>query len=308
MPAVSILIPVYNSPHFVDALDSALDQSFADIEIIVSDDSTNDDAHNVVLTKSDSRIRYVRNTPSLGFHANFAQCCLMARGTYIKFLNHDDILRGDCVAQMVDAFTQLGDTVSLVFARRARIDIFGNVMPDDIQTQPIAQRNGAFRAKMLANICLMKSANFIGEPSAVMFRRSAVLENPAASPAANPTSLFCIGEQEFTCLADLALWLRLLTKGDAYYIADRLCGYRVHGEQLQNAAPVRTLCRTERFHIARAARTLGFLEDATEYRHVLDLSKKHIEWAARRYDITAEERDICDAAAARLEAEVLQLQ
>jgi hypothetical protein len=177
-------------------------------------------------------------------------------------------------------------------------------MPDDIQTQPIAQRNGAFRAKMLANICLIKSANFIGEPSAVMFRRSAVLANPAA----NPTSLFCIGEQEFTCLADLSLWLRLLTKGDAYYIADRLCDYRVHSEQLQNAAPVRTLCRTERFHIARAARTLGLLEDATECRHVLDLSKKHIEWAARCHDITAEERDICDAAAARLEAKVLQLQ
>ena len=304
MPAVSILIPVFNSQHFVHALDSALDQSFADIEIIVSDDSTNDAAHAVVLAKSDSRIRYVRNTPSLGFHANFAQCWVMARGMYIKFLNHDDILRSDCVAQMVDAFTQLGSAISLVFARRARIDALGNVMPDDIQTQPIAQRNGAFRAKMLANLCLIKSTNFIGEPSAAMFRRSDIIENTAATP----TSLFVIGEQEFTCLADLALWLRLLSKGDAYYIADQLCGYRVHGEQLQNAAPVRTLCRTERFHIAPAARTLGFLEDTTDYRNVLNQSGKHIEWAAKRPDITAEERVICDEASARLEAEVLQLQ
>ena len=300
MPSASFLIPVYNSQHFADALDSALEQSFADIEIIISDDSTNDDAHNVVLAKNDSRIRYIRNTPGLGFHANFEQCYLMAHGTYIKFLNHDDILRADCVAQMVDAFTQLGDVIALVFARRARIDSFDNVLPDDIQTQPIAQRNGTFRANMLANICLTKSTNFIGEPSATMFRRRDVLANPAG--------LFCIGEQQFTCLADLALWLRLLTKGDAYYIADQLCGYRVHGEQLQNAAPVRTLCRTERFHIARAARTLGFLEDVTEYLQVLEQSKKHIEWAARRPDITAEERDICDAAAARLEAEVLLLQ
>jgi glycosyltransferase involved in cell wall biosynthesis len=299
MPSVSILIPVYNSSHFVQALDSALAQSFADIEIIVSDDSTNDDAHIVVLAKNDRRIRYIRNKPSLGFHANFAQCCLMARGVYIKFLNHDDILRADCVAQMVDAFTQLGDGISLVFARRARIDPFGNVMPDDIQTQPIAQRNGTFRARMLANLCLTRSSNFIGEPSAVMFRRNDV--------TASPSRLFCVGKQEFTCLADLALWLWLLTKGDAYYIADQLCGYRVHGEQLQNVAPVRTLCRTERFYIAIQARTLGFLEDATDYCSVLEQSKKHIAWAARRPDLTAEERVICDEAAARLEAEVLEL-
>lgn len=303
MPSVSILIPVYNSSHFVHALDSALAQSFADIEIIVSDDSTNDDAHIVVLAKNDPSIGYIRNTPRLGFHANFAQCCLMARGVYIKFLNHDDILRADCVAQMVDAFIQLGDAISLAFARRARIDQFGNVMPDDIQTQPIAKRNGAFRAKMLANLCLIKSTNFIGEPSAVMFRRSDVVANPAASP----NSLFCIGKQEFTCLADLALWLRLLTKGDAYYIADQLCGYRVHDEQLQNVAPVRTLCRTERFYIALQASTLGFLDDATEYRNVLEQSRKHIEWAARRPDLTDEERVICNAAAARLEAEVWEL-
>jgi len=303
MPVVSILIPVYNSQHFVGALDSALNQSFADVEIIVSDDSTNDDAHIVVLAKNEPRIRYIRNTPSLGFHANFAQCFEMARGTYIKFLNHDDILRSDCVAQMVDAFTQLGNAVSLVFSRRARIDLLGNVMPDDIQTQPIAQRNGAFRAKMLANFCLIKSTNFIGEPSAAMFRRGDLI----ADPAANRNRLFCIGAQEFTCLADLALWLRLLSKGDAYYIADQLCGYRVHDQQLQNAAPVRTLCRTERFHIAPAARTLGFLEDVTEYRGVLDQTRKHIEWAAKRPDITAEERAICDAATAHLKAEVLRL-
>ena len=74
MPSASILIPVYNSRHFANALDSALEQSFADIEIIISDDSTNDDAHNVVLAKNDSRIRYIRNTPGLGFHANFEQC------------------------------------------------------------------------------------------------------------------------------------------------------------------------------------------------------------------------------------------
>jgi glycosyltransferase involved in cell wall biosynthesis len=299
MPVVSILIPVYNSPHFAAALTSALDQNYADLEIVVSDDSTNDDAEATVASKADPRIRYVRNTPSLGFHGNFAQCYRLARGQYLKFLNHDDILRRDCVTQMVDGFTQLGSAVSLVFVRRARIDERGNVLADDRQSQPIAQRNGSFRGAMLANHCLNESANRIGEPSAVMFRRDDV--------APDPSSLFCLYGREYTCLADLALWFRLLAKGDAYYIADSLCGYRAHEAQLQKAAPVRTLCRTERFYLPRDARGLGFLNADEDYRRVLTRSKQHIEWAMKQADLTTEEQAICAQAMSDHAAETARI-
>jgi glycosyltransferase involved in cell wall biosynthesis len=299
MPLVSILIPACDSPFFATALDSALNQSLRDIEVIVSDDSAGHLAAEVVAAKADSRIRYVRNTPGLGFHGNFAQCHRLAQGQYLKFLNHDDVLRQDCVAQMVDAFQQLGEVVSMVFTRRARINTAGQVLPDDIQTVPIAQRNGPFRGAMLGNHCLVESANRIGEPSAVMFR--------SRDAAPNPASLFCINGREFTCLADLALWLRLLAKGDAYFLAEPLCGYRVHDEQLQHAAPVRTLCRTERFYLPLEARSLGFLENPNDYHRVLDQSGRHIDWAAARPDLTHEERGICAAAKADLAAEFAQL-
>lgn len=299
MPAVSILIPTYNSRYFAQALQSALDQSFRDTEIIVSDDSDTDAAAAVVEGKSDSRLRYVRNTPGLGFHGNFAQCHQLAQGKYIKFLNHDDVLRQDCVAQMVDAFEQLGSKISLVFSRRARFDGQGRVLPDDSQTMPLAKKNGPFRGAMLADHCMKESANRIGEPTAAMFRRE--------DAAPNPRSLFCIDGQEFTCLADLALWLRLLAKGDAYYFADPLCGYRVHDEQLQEAAPVRKLCRTERFYLPRAARGLGFLGDAALYRTILDQAKKHIAWAEERADKTDEEAEMCSTAHADWAAEMASL-
>lgn len=149
MPLVSILIPVHNSPFFAAALKSALAQSFRDVEIIVSDDSDNALAEETISATTDSRIRYFRNTPKLGFHGNFAACYQLARSKYLKFLNHDDILRADCVAQMVDAFEQLGPVVSLVAARRARIDAQGVTLPDNVQTRPIALRNGSFRGSLL---------------------------------------------------------------------------------------------------------------------------------------------------------------
>ena len=299
MPLVSILIPVYNSPFFPAALESALEQSFSDIEIIVSDDSDNSAAEMTVKAKADARIRYIRNTPKLGFHGNFAACHKLARGKYVKFLNHDDMLRGDCVAQMVDAFEQLGTVVSLVAARRAPIDAQGVTLLDNVQTRPIAFRNGSFRGLMLGNHCLNESENRIGEPSAVMFRRD------DAEP--NPRSLFCIHEREFVCLADFSLWLRLLAKGDAYFIADPLCGYRVHDAQLQHAVNIRTLCRIERFYLPRDARRLGFLQNLEEYRRVLDLAKRHIAHAEAYADATGEERAICAAARRDLASELFAI-
>ena len=74
MPLVSILIPVHNSPFFAAALHSADAQSFRDVEIIVSDDSDDSLAEETVSVTTDSRIRYLRNMPKLGFHNNFAAC------------------------------------------------------------------------------------------------------------------------------------------------------------------------------------------------------------------------------------------
>lgn len=288
MPLVSILIPVHNSAFFPRALASALGQTLGDFEIIVSDDSTNDAAAETVARYAEPRIRYVRNKPSLGFHGNFAQCYRLASGKYLKFLNHDDLLRPDCLAKMVDAFEQLGSAISLVFSRRTRIDANDQLLADDEATQPLAKRNGPFRGRMLGDHCLATGINRIGEPSAAMFRREDV--------SLNPDSLFCIDGREYTCLADLALWLRLLAQGDAYYFAESLVGYRVHDAQLQEAAPVRTRCRTERFYLPCDGRKLGFLQDLDEYRRVLDRGEKHIAWAARFLSATEEEQLLCETA------------
>ncbi len=75
-----------------------------------------------------------------------------------------------------------------------------------------------------------------------------------------------------------------------------LVGYRVHDTQLQQSAPVRTFCRTERFYLAVEAKNLGFLENPQDYRRVIERSKQHILWAWERPDLSAEEHAICETA------------
>ena len=67
-PKVSIIIATYQSKevHFVQALDSALNQSFKNIEILVSDDSPTDELKDLVLSRNDKRVKYQHNKPALG--------------------------------------------------------------------------------------------------------------------------------------------------------------------------------------------------------------------------------------------------
>ena len=260
-PLVSILIPAY-SPRFFDiCLVSSIAQTYDNIEIIVADDSEGNEIRNVVARQQARRVQYVRNPTRLGFHGNFANLFSRASGHYIKFLNDDDVLHPDCVATMVVALEFLGAQASLVACRRRRINETGAIVPDSSATQPLADRNRVFKGRTLGDRLLLQSINYVGEPSAAMFRRSDV--------SLSGGTLFQIGDRKYTCLADMALWLRLLAIGDMAYVATPLSSIRDHPGQLQRSREVAPLCRVERYYLPRDCRSIGFLQDDAKYNSAL---------------------------------------
>src|SRR5258708_31495373 len=124
LPLVSICIPTYNYRHYLsDALDSALAQEFADIEIVVVDNCSDDGTPELVETycRRDNRVVFHRNSRNLGMTANFNRSMELARGKYIKFLCADDVLTMDCVGKMVGVLEAHPD-VTLVGCRRSVFD------------------------------------------------------------------------------------------------------------------------------------------------------------------------------------------
>ena len=77
-------------------------------------------------------------------------------------------------------------------------------------------------------------------------------------------TIFRIVDRKYTCLADFALWLRLLSQGKLCYLARPLSFIRSHADQLQNSEEVAALCITERYYLTRDAREIGFLADDIE--------------------------------------------
>jgi len=92
-PTVSIGMPVYNGEkHLPSALNSLLAQTFADFELIISDNASTDGTQSICREYAgrDRRIRYFRQGENRGGNANFQFVLDQARGAYFMWASHDD--------------------------------------------------------------------------------------------------------------------------------------------------------------------------------------------------------------------------
>lgn len=93
-PMVSVGMPVYNGERFIrEAMESLLAQSFADFELIISDNASLDATESICRSYAaqDSRIRYVRQKDNIGALPNFQFVLNEARGEYFMWAACDDI-------------------------------------------------------------------------------------------------------------------------------------------------------------------------------------------------------------------------
>jgi glycosyltransferase involved in cell wall biosynthesis len=164
MVSVSICIPAYNQVEsFKRALDSLLNQSFEDYEIIVTDDSDNDDIFNLIQSSSHSqKIQYHKNSQRLGAPENWNRAISLADGKYIKILHHDDWFSSeDSLQQFVGSLESHPD-VGLVFCATK------NVRHDDsfLIHKPTADKQSI----QVLNSLNLLLGNWIGPPSSIMYR------------------------------------------------------------------------------------------------------------------------------------------
>jgi glycosyltransferase involved in cell wall biosynthesis len=104
MCLVSIIIPVYNVEKYLHrCLDSAGQQSYPDIEIIIINDGSPDQCQAIIdeYAAQDARIKVIRQE-NRGLAAARNAGIKMARGDYLMFVDADDYIEADCVQQMLD--------------------------------------------------------------------------------------------------------------------------------------------------------------------------------------------------------------
>src|SRR5687768_7682840 len=124
-PKVSILIPTFNYGRYLDeAIQSALQQTFRDFELIIVDNNSTDNTKEMISQYlSDERIRYYRNETNIGLVNNFNRCLELATAPYIKFLLADDILH----PELLEMFVQILDEYETVALVTSDSESFGSI-------------------------------------------------------------------------------------------------------------------------------------------------------------------------------------
>lgn len=129
VPRLSIGLPVYNGQNYLsESLDALLAQSYADFELIISDNASTDGTEEICrrYAARDPRIRYIRQPRNIGAAPNHDLLVREARGELFKWASHDDLYGRDLLARCVEALDEHPDVV-LSHAHMAIVDAAGEI-------------------------------------------------------------------------------------------------------------------------------------------------------------------------------------
>lgn len=129
-PLISCIIPTHNRAlKVISAIESVLNQTYGNIELLIVDDQSVDNTKEVVeqVCRKDKRVRYLLN-PNKGANnaRNFG--ITNAKGTYIALLDDDDIWGNSKLQKQLDAFQNLGSEYGVVYCTFARQSTKGKVV------------------------------------------------------------------------------------------------------------------------------------------------------------------------------------
>lgn len=219
MPKVSICIPTYNRHRLLrEAIDSALQQTFPDFEVIVCDDGSTDSTSEMMAQLHDSRIRYLRHPQNIGKSNNMISGFEAATGEYFIKFDDDDRLTPEFLTRTC-AVLDSHPTVDFVSTDHWVIDAAGK------RDAALTQRNSAAwgRTNLPAGVIEhLLDAAFVRQCmqiGATLFRRS---------------TLQAVGYMtaNWQNCEDNDLFVRLALAGKSgYYLPELLMEYRFHPEQ-----------------------------------------------------------------------------
>ncbi|AHM59910.1 family 2 glycosyl transferase [Flammeovirgaceae bacterium 311] len=91
-PLVSVLLPAYNTERFIkEAIESVLNQTYENFELIILDDKSTDNTKHVIEGYKDDRIKIFNNEINIGFLRSRNRLMRLAKGDYIAFQDADDV-------------------------------------------------------------------------------------------------------------------------------------------------------------------------------------------------------------------------
>lgn len=224
-PLVSIVMTAYKTPieYFEKALESAINQTWKNIEILISDDSPEPLLQAIVKKYNDERIRYRHNSPALGPADNHWTCFQDVNSDYVTVLHHDDFWDPSFIDRLMRPLIE-DSSISVSFCDHWIVDAQGTCLPQETeQNSSVWGRTQLDEGKHESWFNLLASQAIPIVMGAIFLRKLLPKKLPDhVGPAYDLWMAYWLCQEGYS----------------AYYVKDRLTSYRIHLNNLSSQGGV----------------------------------------------------------------------
>ena len=211
LPAISVCIPTYNGAKYIaQTIESILNQTFTDFEIIVSDDGSSDKTLEIVGSFNDPRIVRIDRLSKVGAEANWNNAVANASASLVKLVCQDDILYPQCLEVEVQTMSK-SENQDVSFCFHLRDFVTPNSRKLSARRVGYSNLQKYSKTEILTKV-VRSGGNPIGEPMAVTMRK---------------LSLNSAGKFRGDYVIDLDMWSKLSDQGSALFIEQHLSAFRI---------------------------------------------------------------------------------
>ena len=211
LPAISVCIPTYNGAKYIaQTIESILNQTFTDFEIIVSDDGSSDKTLEIVGSFNDPRIVRIDRLSKVGAEANWNNAVANASASLVKLVCQDDLLYPQCLEVEVQTMSK-SENQDVSFCFHLRDFVTPNSRKLSARRVGYSNSQKYSKTEILTKV-VRSGGNPIGEPMAVTMRK---------------LSLNSAGKFRGDYVIDLDMWSKLSDQGSALFIEQHLSAFRI---------------------------------------------------------------------------------
>lgn len=272
-PLVSIVLPVYNGERFLrDTLDSIINQSYKNMEIIIVDDASTDMSRDIIDSYQDDRIVKIYKDKNENICCASNLAFKRVNGKYCALIGHDDIWYVDKIEKQV-SFMEANPEYGVCFTRCNIIDQ-NNLVIDQQHVFNFVFNSYENQERESHIYQLYMNGNRLCAPSALIRKED----------------LDKVGWYDYSLvqMQDYELWLRLLTVSKLYILDEKLLAYRQILDTNTNLSTVNlgTALRTEHEFVYIREKYLYYLSN--------ELYKEAFSSEFVNKDVFGEEEFLCE--------------
>jgi len=209
---VSVIMPSYNTAKFIkESIESVLNQTYSNLELIIVDDCSTDNTDEVVCSIADERIVYIKNDINSGAAVSRNRAIREAKGKWIAFLDSDDIWQADKLEKQLGFMKKGG----YHFSYTSYEEIDEQSAPRGVKVSGPDKIN----KRQMYNYCwpgcltVMYDADYVGE----------------------------IQIEDLKKNNDYAIWLKVIEKADCHLLDENLARYRIRGGSISRHSKLKLI-------------------------------------------------------------------